>query len=323
MAKARILLTRSLPEAIQKKIARRFNLISNKQNRPLSRNELIRKVKGCNGLVSMLSDTIDAKVMDASPRLKIIANYAVGYNNIDLAAARLRGIVVTHTPGVLTETTADLTFALLLAVSRRIVEADRHVRSRRWTGWAPTLFLGADIFGKTIGIIGLGRIGKAVARRAGGFSMRVLYNNRKRLNPLEENELKATHVDLDTLLRESDFLSLHLPLTPESRHLISKRSISKMKQSAFLINTARGQLVDEAALLQALKSGRLAGAGLDVFEEEPKLNPAFFKLPNVVLLPHIGSGTAETRTRMGEMVLQDLLSVLSGNRPIHPILAPH
>ncbi|HET6371229.1 MAG TPA: D-glycerate dehydrogenase [Nitrospiria bacterium] len=323
MAKAKILLTRTLPEAIQKKIARRFNLVLNKQDRPLTRNEIIRKIKNCDGVISMLSDPIDSKVMDNSPRLKIIANYAVGYNNIDLAAARLRGITVTHTPGILTETTADLTFALLLAVARNIVQADNYVRKRKWTGWAPTLYLGTDLFGKTIGIIGMGRIGKSVARRASGFSMRVLYHSRKRLNTMEENELRATYADLETLFKESDFISLHLPFTSESRHLIGKRAFSKMKESVLLINTARGPIVDEAALVQALKTKRIAGAGLDVYEEEPRLHPELYKLSNVVLLPHIGSASEETRIRMGEMVLQDLLSVLSGNRPIHPVLAPH
>jgi len=322
MAKAKILLTRALPESVQKKIARRFVLVCNHSERPLTKKEIIQKIKSCNGIISMLSDRIDAEVMDAAPQLKIISNYAVGYDNIDLPAARIRNIVVTHTPGVLTETTADLTWALLLSVSRRVVEADTYLRRQKWTGWAPTLLLGADLFGKTLGIIGLGRIGKAVARRAGGFSMRVLYNNRRRLNPLEENELRATYTDMETVLRESDFVSLHLPLTPKSRHLIGSRAFSKMKKCAFLINTARGELVDESALVQALKSNRIAGAGLDVFEGEPRVHPGLLKLSNVTLLPHLGSATEDTRVRMGEMVLQDLLAVLSRNRPIHPVLSP-
>lgn len=323
MAKAKILLTRTIPEAIQKKIRRRYDLICNKLDRPLTKKEIVQKVKNCDGLVSMLSDPVDAGIMNASPNLKIIANYAVGYNNIDLTAARLRGIVVTHTPGVLTETTADLTWALILALSRHIVEGDNYVRAKKWTGWDPTLLLGSDIFGKTLGIIGLGRIGRSVARRASGFSMRVLYHNRKRLHSHEEGELRVSNSDLDTLLRESDYVSLHLPLTAETRHFIGKRAFSKMKKTAFLINTARGPLVDEDALLQALKIQRIAGVGLDVFENEPNVPQALMRLPTTVLLPHIGSATEETRVRMGEMVFQDLLSVLSGNRPIHPVLAPY
>ncbi|MBI3805891.1 MAG: D-glycerate dehydrogenase [Nitrospirae bacterium] len=310
-----VFLTRVLPDLIMEKIRRHFRLRFNRADRPLSKKEILAGIKMADGLISMLSDPIDREVIDAAPRLRIIANYAVGYNNIDLKAAAERGIAVTNTPGVLTETTADLTWALIFAVARRLPEAERLARSGKWTGWAPTQLLGSDVFGKTLGIVGIGRIGQAVARRAAGFSMRLLYHSRKSLPRRDEAALNVSFVPFSRLLKESDFISLHLPLTNESHHLIDRRALASMKPTAFLINTARGPIVDEKALIRALRTGHLAGAGLDVFEDEPSLSPALRKLNNVVLLPHVGSASLETRIRMGERVLENLLAGLSGKRP--------
>lgn len=310
-----IFLTRLLPDPIMKKIGRRFDLRFNRADRPLSKKELLRQIKTADGLIAMLSDSIDREVIAAGARLRTIANYAVGYNNIDLAAASARDIAVTNTPGVLTETTADLTWALIFAAARRLPEAEALARSGKWTGWAPTQLLGSDIFGKTLGIVGMGRIGQAVARRARGFAMRLLYHSRSRLPVPSEKRLGTSFVPLSRLLKESDFVSLHLPLTDRSHHLIDLRAFTLMKPSAYLINTARGPIVDEGALIEALRKGRLAGAGLDVFEEEPYLSPALRRLKNVVLLPHVGSASLETRIRMGEMVFENLLAAFEGRRP--------
>ena len=250
-----------------------------------------------------------------APALKVIANYGVGFEHIDLDAATRRGIPVTNTPGVLTETTADLAFALILATARRVVAGDQRVRQGKFQYWAPLLFLGQEVNGKTLGIIGMGRIGKAVARRAAGFGMKLLYHSRTRLSPLEEQELGASLQPLETLLREADFVTLHVPLTPHTRHLIGSRELELMKDSAFLINTARGPVVDEAALVAALRQGQIRGAGLDVYEKEPELSPGLADLENVVLLPHLGSATVETRTRMAVMAAENLLAGLRGDPP--------
>jgi len=292
-----------------------FELDYNRFDRPLSKREIIRGIRKADGLISMLSDSIDKDVIAAGPNLKIIANYAAGYNNIDVKAASERGIVVTNTPGVLTETTADLTWALILSAARRIPEAEQLVRSGKWTGWAPTQFLGGDVYGKTLGIIGMGRIGKAVAHRAVGFSMKVIYTSRHRLPIQEEKQLSAQYRPLSQVLSEADFVSLHLPLTEESHHLIDQKALYQMKRTAFLINTARGPIVDEKALIQALKEKRITGAGLDVFEEEPSISARLRKMKNVVLLPHIGSASGETRVRMGLMVLENLLAFFAGKKP--------
>lgn len=292
-----------------------FELDFNRGDRPLSKRGIIRGVKKVEGLISMLNDTVDEEVINAAPHLRIIANYAAGFNNIDLKAAFERGIVVTNTPGVLTETTADLTWALILAVARRIPEADQLVRSGKWTGWAPTQFLGGDVYGKTLGIIGMGRIGKAVARRAIGFSMKVIYHSRHRLPIQEEKQLSAEYRSLSQLLSEADFVSLHLPLTEESRHLIDEKALRRVKPTAFLINTARGPIVDEEALIRALKEKRIAGAGIDVFEGEPSVSSRLRKMKPVVLLPHIGSASTDTRIRMGFMILENLLAFFSGKNP--------
>src|SRR5690606_4745829 len=264
------------------------------QDRLPTKEEVIEGVRGKDALLCLLTEEITAEVMDAAPNLKVISNYAVGYNNIDVEAATARGIVVTNTPGVLTETTADFAWALLMAVARRVVEADRFTRAGKFQGWGPLLLLGSDVYGKCLGVIGMGRIGQAIARRARGFDMRVLYYNRRRVDPAIENELQATYASLDELLQEADYVVLTVPLTPETHHLIGPRELAMMKPTAYLINPARGPVVDEKALVEALKSRTIAGAALDVFEEEPKLTPGLTELDNVVLAPHIASATTET-----------------------------
>ena len=309
-----IFLTRTLPDEIMVKLKKRCLLFWNKQDRPLTKAEIIRDAKNKTAMITMLSDPIDTDVIDNCPRLKVIANYAVGYNNIDLAAAKKKGIVVTNTPGVLTETTADLAWALIMAISRRVVEGDQLVRSRKWNGWTPTQLLGNDVFGKTLGIVGMGRIGQAVARRAKGFGMKVIYHSRHPIKLENERALETMRLPLDELLTRSDFVSLHVPLTAETRHLIGRKQFSKMKKTSYLINTARGAVVDEAALVTALKKGAIAGAGLDVFEAEPKVHPGLLRLRNIVLLPHLGSASRETRIKMGEMVIENIFAVLEGRK---------
>ncbi len=309
--KPKVFVTRRLPDEVMNFLEDHFSLDLNPHDKVLTREELLRSVKGIDGLLCLLTDKIDARVMDAAGgNLKIIANYAVGYNNIDVDAATARGIVVTNTPGVLTDTTADLTMALMLATARRIVEADRFVRQGKFKGWAPLLFLGADMHNKTLGIVGFGRTGYAVAKRAVGFDMQILYYSRHKASPEKESTVKATFVDLETLLREAHFVSIHVPLTPETRYLIGEKELRLMRPDAFLINTSRGEVVDESALADALKKGRIKGAGLDVFEREPEVHPDLLELGNVVLLPHIGSASIETRTKMGIVAANNLLEKL-------------
>jgi glyoxylate reductase len=286
---------------------------------PLPRPELIARLRGKDGLVCHIVSAIDDEVLAAAPTVKVVANVAVGYNNIDVAAARRRGVVVTNTPDVLTETTADFAWALLMAASRRVAEADRYVRSGQWDRWLWELLWGADIHGKTLGIVGFGRIGRAVARRALGFNMRVLYQDAVSADATVERDLRASRVDLETLLREADFVSLHTPFLPETRHLINARTLRLMKKSAILVNAARGPVVDEAALVQALQEGWIAGAGLDVFEEEPKVHPGLIALTNVVLAPHIASASRDTRVAMATLAVRNCLAVLDGKPPITPV----
>lgn len=280
--------------------------------------ELLEKVKNRDGIITLLTDKIDAEVIKAgasgNPRLRIIANYAVGYDNIDVACATEHSIYVSNTPGVLTDTTADIAWALMLAIARRIPEAERFTRAGKFNGWSPTLFLGGDIYGKTLGIVGVGRIGAAVALRSKGFNMKVLYND-VRSNPEIEREVNAKRVDMDTLLRESDFVSIHVPLMPETRHLISKRSLEMMKPTAYLINTSRGPVIDEEDLAEALKNKVIAGAALDVFEFEPKITPALLELENVILVPHIASASVETRSKMAMMAVENVIAALNGKTP--------
>jgi glyoxylate reductase len=258
---------------------------------------------------------ISKDIIDAAPRLRVVSNIAVGYDNIDIEACNRRHILVTNTADVLTEATADLAFALLLAAGRRVAEGDRFVRGGNWKQWEWNCLWGTEVHGKTLGLYGFGRIAQATARRARGFSMRILYHVRHQLSPSIEHEFAAEFVDREALLRRSDFLSLHVPLTPETRHVIGAPELALMKPSAFVINSARGPIVDEEALVQALQSGRLAGAGLDVFEDEPRVHPALIAMDNATLSPHVGSATAETRLRMALLASENLLPALHGQRP--------
>ncbi|MFH1946102.1 MAG: D-glycerate dehydrogenase [Acidobacteriota bacterium] len=282
---------------------------------PAGREELIRGVRDCEGLLSLLTVTVDATVMDAAPCLRIIANCAVGYNNIDIDAARERGILVTNTPGVLTDTTADLTWALIMAVARLIPQADRFTRERRFKGWALDLFLGREITGQILGIVGMGRIGKAVAERAKGFQMKVLYHDPHRLSPEVEKTLNASWRPLDDVVREADVLTLHTTLSPETKHLLNAKRLAKMKRTAIVINVSRGPIVDEKALADALTDGRIWGAGLDVYEREPVIEKGLLSLDNVILLPHMGSATEATRLKMSMMAAENLIAGLSGRTP--------
>lgn len=282
---------------------------------PADRDSLLAGVRGAGGLITLLSDRVNDELLDAAgPDLRIVANYAVGYENIDREACRRRGVLVTNTPDVLTEATADIAWALILAASRRVVEGDRLVRSGRWTGWAPLQLLGLELCGATLGILGAGRIGSATARRAIGFRMRVLYSHPRRNEELER-ETSARRVEFDELLRESDVLSLHIPMRPENRHLIDAAALARMKPTAILINAARGPVVDEAALCEALREKRIAAAGFDVYENEPRVTPGLMELDNVVLLPHLGSATAATRAGMARMAARNVIAALRGERP--------
>lgn len=283
-------------------------------DRPISEKELIENITDAEGLLCLLTDPVTRRVIDAGKRLKIIANYAVGYENIDMEYANKRGILVTNTPGVLTDTTAELAWALLFACARRIVEADRFTKEKRFNGWCPTLFLGTEFKGKTLGIIGVGRIGTAFALKGKGFGMRVLYFDHHK-NEVLENEVGAEMVEMEDLLKKSDFISLHIPLTEKTHHLIGEREFALMKPSAYLINTSRGAVIDEKTLIQILKKGRIRGAGLDVYENEPRIPEELIELPNVVLLPHIGSATYETRDKMAETAAENLIAGLSGRTP--------
>jgi glyoxylate reductase len=311
----KVLVTARMPEEVLSLISQDHQVESYDADPPMDRQRLLRSIADKEGLLCTITDRIDTEVLDSAPALKVIANYGVGFEHLDIDAATRRGIPVTNTPGVLTESTADLAFALILATARRVVEGDRRIRERKFQYWAPLLFLGQEVSGQTLGIIGMGRIGKAVARRAAGFSMRVIYHSRSRLEPAEEQEIKASFAPLETLLGEADFVTLHVPLTPLTRHLIGSQELELMKPSAYLINTARGPVVDEAALVRALRQGQIRGAGLDVYEREPELSPGLADLENVVLLPHVGSATVETRTRMAYMAANNLLVGLRGDPP--------
>lgn len=295
-------------------IARRAGDITwSSDDRPLPQDELIAGARDAEGLLTLLTETVDAAVLDACPRLRVVANCAVGYNNIDVAACTERGVLVTNTPGVLTETTADFAWALLLATARRVVEADAYLRAGKFKSWGLMLLTGSDVYGKTLGIVGFGRIGQAVARRAAGFGMEILYSGRS--DSPEAAQLGAVRVELAELLRRSDYVTLHVPYSAETHHLIGRAEFAQMKPGAYIINTARGAVIDEAALVDALASGHLAGAGLDVYEREPAVTPALLTMPNVVLAPHIASASVATRTRMAVMAATNLVAALSGQRP--------
>ena len=313
----KILVTREIPEAGLRLLAD-FD-VTVLAERPPTHDELIEAVRGASGVLSTATEKMDGEVMDtAGEGLRVIANMAVGYDNIDVKAARQRGVVVTNTPGVLDETTADVAFVLMLAAARRLGEGERLLRAGKWEWWGPKQLRGLDVWGKRLGVVGMGRIGQAVARRARGFGMEILYHNRSR-NEEAEKELGARYLDLDDLLRESDFISIHTPLTDETRHLMGERELGLMRETAVLVNTSRGPVVDEAALADALAEGRIFAAGIDVYEEEPKVHPRLLELENAVLAPHIGSATIETRDRMATLAAENLRAVLQGEQPKNPV----
>ena len=314
-AKPRIFLCSRIPEEAERYLRARCRLEVYPGEDLVGRGRLLRAVREADGLIPTVTERIDAEVMDAAPRLRVIANYGVGFNNVDVGAATARGLPVTNTPEVLTEATADLAFSLILAASRRLGEGERYVRAGRWRGWKPTQLLGRDVFGKTLGILGIGRIGQAVARRARGFGMQLIYSDARRAPARLERELGVRYVGLDALLRQSDILTIHAPLTPETHHLIGASALRRMKRTAVVVNAARGPIVDERALAAALRAGRIAAAGLDVHEKEPAVHPDLLKLENVVLLPHLGSATLDTRTAMGLLAAKNCLAALAGKRP--------
>ncbi len=310
----KIFITREIPKPGIELLQKEFTIEMNPYDRVLSKEEIIQGVKGKDGLLCLLTDPIDKDVIAAEPKLKMIASYAVGYDNIDVAAATNRGIPVSNTPGVLTQTTAELAWALLFSVSRRIVEGDAFTKEGRFNGWAPMLLLGQDISQKTLGIVGTGRIGTAFALKSKGFDMKVLYTDEQKNEQLER-ELGAKKVPLSTLLKESDFISLHVPLTPATNHIIDEKELKSMKKTAVIINTSRGPIIRETALIKALKEHWIFGAGLDVYENEPEISNELRSLQNVVLQPHTGSGTLETRTKMALMAAENLLIGLKGGIP--------
>lgn len=318
----KVYVTRQLPQSALDRLDGKVEWDVNPEDRVLEREELLEAVKDVDGLLCLLTDRIDAELFDAAPKLKIVANYAVGYNNIDVEEATKRGILVTNTPGVLRETTADLTWALLLAIARRIVEGDRFMRAGKYKGWAPMLLLGSDVYGKTLGIVGMGNIGQAVARRAIGFDMKVLYTDMYQLPPLAEELINAEKVELDELLERSDYVSLHVPLMDETHHLIGERELKLIGPNGYLINASRGPVIDEAALVEALRNETIAGAALDVYEDEPEMKPGLAELDNVVLLPHLGSASRETRTKMAELAVANILNYFDPNAepptPVNP-----
>jgi glyoxylate reductase len=310
----RVFITQPIPEPGPSLVRQAADdLKSNPDDRILSADELRAEVAGRDAVLCLLTDRIDAGVLEAARGCRVFANMAVGYNNVDVAAATRLGILVTNTPGVLTEATADLTWALILGVARRVAEGDREMRAGRFPGWGPMYMLGGDVTGSTLGLVGPGRIAAAVARRARGFGMPLLYHGRRASAELEA--LGARGVGLDELLARSDFVSLHVPLQPETRHLIDARALGLMKPTAYLINTARGPVVDEAALVEALRSGTIAGAGLDVYEDEPRMAEGLADCPNAVLLPHLGSATHATRGAMSRIAAENLVAVLEGKKP--------
>jgi glyoxylate reductase len=309
-----ILVTRKLPSSVLTRLEAAGAVDLYLGEKPMTPEELRARVVGKAALVTMLNDRIDPGVIDAGTDLKVVANVAVGYNNIDVPYARSRGVVITNTPDVLTESVADFTWALILAITRRLSEGERIVRAGAWKGWAFDFLLGTELRGKQLGLVGLGRIGRAVAARAPAFGMRVAYTAR-RTTDLES----ATAMSLDRLLNTSDVVSLHVPLTADTRHLIDRTALARMKRSAYLINTARGPVIDEGALAWALQQRLIAGAALDVYEEEPVIHPELFSFENVLLVPHLGSGTTETRTAMADLAVANVVAVLSGQPPLTPV----
>ncbi len=321
-SKSVVVVTRKLPDAIETRMMELFDVRLNLDDHPMTASELAEAVKVADVLVPTVTDRIDAKILSqAGEQLRLIANYGAGVDHIDLATARQRSITVTNTPDVLTEDTADMTMALLLAVPRRLTEGERGLRNGDWPGWSPTWMLGHRIYGKRLGIIGMGRIGQAVARRARGFGLSIHYHNRRKLHEDIENELEATYWEsLDQMMARMDFVSVNCPHTPATYHLLSARRLKLLRENAVIINTARGEIIDENALTRLLANGEIAGAGLDVFEHEPAVNPKLLALDNVVLLPHMGSATHEGRIDMGEKVLINIKTFVDGHAPPDRVL---
>ncbi|MGA2481583.1 MAG: D-glycerate dehydrogenase [Candidatus Acidiferrales bacterium] len=318
MSKPKILATHPLFDLARSILEARCDVQYWEKEGKIPRGELLARVRDKDGLVCLLTEQVDKALLDAAPGLRIVANVAVGYDNIDVGECTNRGVVATNTPGVLDETTADFAWSLMMAAARRLIEGDQLVRTGQWKGWALDQLCGADIWGKVLGIVGLGRIGRAVARRAAGFKMQVLYTDRSRAPESLERELAAEYREFDALLADSDFVSLHVPLTGETRGLISTAQFARMKPTAFLINTARGPIVDEAALVGALERGKIAGAALDVYEQEPFIHPGL-RRPNVVLAPHLASASLETRTKMACMAAENVVARFSGRPPANAL----
>ena len=322
MKKPLVVVTRKIPGTVEARMQELFDTRLNVLDAPMSQEALVQAVQEADVLAPTVTDAIDAEIIAAAgDQLKLIANFGAGVDHIDLEAAKARGITVTNTPGVLTEDTADITMALILAAPRRLAEGTQLVRDGQWPGWSPTFLMGRRVAGKQLGIVGMGRIGQAVARRAQGFGLAVHYHKRNQLHESVEEELNATYWgDLDAMLAEMDIISINCPHTPETHHMFSSERLAKMKPEAYLINTSRGSLVDEGALAKALADGKLAGAGLDVYEHEPEIHSGLLALENVVLLPHIGSATIESRTAMGEKVLVNIRSFVDGHKPPDRVL---
>ncbi|MCB5247949.1 MAG: D-glycerate dehydrogenase [Candidatus Cloacimonetes bacterium] len=313
MPKPKIFVTRNIPQPALDRLEEVFDVSVHASGASLGREEFLRAVEDADALLCLLTDSIDKELLDAAPKLKCVSNLAVGYNNIDVRYATQKGIAVCNTPGVLTETTADLAWALLMACARRLVEADKYVRESRFDGWGPLLMLGVDVHGKTLGVIGMGRIGRAVARRAEGFGMRVLWFDPKADPGSMPPEYERT--DLENLCLQADFISIHAPLTSDTRHLIGAQQFALMGPKTILVNTARGPIVDETALIKALQEKKIAAAGLDVYEREPEVPAELLALDNAVLLPHIGSASIETRTQMALMAAENAIAVINGQEP--------
>lgn len=315
----KIFVTREIPEAGIRLLKKKgFEVSVYKKDQPIPKNELKKAIKNCDGLISMLSDKIDKEVIDSMKNCKVVANYAVGFNNIDVDYAKSKGIVVTNTPDVLTDSTADLTIALVLACARKISESEKLVRDKKFVGWKPKLFLGMELRNKYFGILGAGRIGTEVAKRAHSFGCKIIYYSNSK-NDFLESELKAKKMSLNSILNKSDIISLHLPLNKNSCNLLNEEKLKLLKSSAILINTARGEILDESYLIKMLKQNKIASAGFDVYQREPNLNIEFYKLKNVVLLPHIGSATVEARNKMSLLAAKNVIAVLSGKRAITPV----
>jgi glyoxylate reductase len=311
----KVYVTRPVFDETIERLKRDVDVEANPEDRILSKAELTEKLRDKDGALTLLTDAVDLEVLQAAAKLKVVANFAVGFNNVAIESASKLGIAVTNTPGVLTETTADFAWTLLMAAARRVVEGDNFARAGKFKAWGPKMFLGYDVYGKTLGLIGLGRIGQAVARRAAGFNMRVVFYDSEPIPEHVTKDLGVTRLPLDEVLRISDFISLHVPLFPETHHLLNDRTFALMKPTCIVINTSRGPVVDEKALARAVKDRRIAGAGLDVFEREPDIEPALLEMEKVVLAPHIASASHETRLKMCMMAADNLLAVLKGQRP--------